>query len=292
MAVERILALTDLSRAARAGLEMADRLAARIGARVEVGYVAQPVPGPRPPGEEELVKKVESLIRAEEDRALAKATEGFTDASRLGAVHRVDTECVRCGVRDMIAAHHPDLVCLSVRGHATAPDVPLGSIAEHVARTAELPVLLARGPELPPPGTPLRLLLGVDLIEPPDASVGRIMPLLGSGDELVLAHVIEADQFFPPALGAQPALTSAQLETMTGNARALLSDVRIDNDGPRISVKVERGETSATLVHLAKSLDCHVIALRAHATRLHDPTHLGSHADRVARTAPMSVLIL
>jgi len=289
MALEKILALTDLSRAARAGLEMADRLAARTGAKVDVGYVAQPVPGPRPPGEEALVAQVESLIRGEEEQALADALKSCIGASRRGEIHKVETDCVRCGVRDMIAAQHPDLVCLSVRGHATAPDMPLGSIAEHTARTAGLPVLLAKGPALPPPGAPLRLLLAVDLIEPPDASVGRVTPLLGKGDELVLAYVIETELFFPPALGAQPALTPTQLEKMTETARALLSDVRTNGDGPRITVRVERGETSATLVDLADG--CHVIALRAHATRLHDPTHLGRHADRVARTAPMSVLI-
>jgi len=291
MRLERILALTDLSRAARAGLEMADTLAARAGGKVHVGYLAQPVPGPRPPGEEALVEKVQSLIRAEEERILEEVAEACVDASRRGEIHRLDTDCVRCGVRDLIEQQHPDLVCLAARGHSTAPDVPLGSIAEHTARTAGVPVLLARGPALPPPGSPLRVLLAVDLIEPPDASVARVRPLLAAGDELILVHVIEAQVFFPPALGVQQALTRGELDSMTSKARQLLGDVETGAGGPRITARVETGETSATLTRLAETLGCHIVALRAHATRLHDPTHLGRHCVHVARAAPMSVLV-
>jgi len=291
MEITKILALTDLSPASRVGLDMADTLAARAGGKVDVGYIAQPVPGPRPAVEEPLVRKVEGLLRTEEERGLADVAAQCVDATRRGELHRLYTECVRCGIRDLIARVRPDLVCLSVRGRATAANLALGSIAEHTARTAGVPVLLVRGPALPPPGSPLRVLLGVDLIEPPDATAARVRPLLRQGDELVLAHVLETHIFFPPALGLQPALTGAQLDTMTAKARSLLGDVTLGAQGPQVAVRVERGEPAAMLIHLAEHLGSHIVAVRAHATRLHDPLLLGRHSGRVARAAPVSVLV-
>lgn len=291
MALERILALTDLSLASRPGLTFADSLAARTGGRVDVGYVSRPLPG-LPREEEALAQRLESRIESEETAALEERVRSCVAAPRRGAIRRLSVECVRCGIRDLLSTSRPDVVCLSVRGTATAPDLLVGSIAEYVARAAEVPVFLVRAERLPPPREPLRVLLAADLVEPPTAAVRRIRWLVGPEDDLTLAHVIHTPVYFPPALGVQDVLTPGRLDEVRRSVAAALANVDVGADAPRLRTHVAEGHPGEALVDLARTLAPHVVAVRTHAARPFDPAMPGPVCEYLVRRCPATLLVL
>lgn len=292
MKIRKILALTDLSTASRAGLKLASALAERTGGVVDIGHVSRPIPGPTPEGEADVVARVESMMRAEEEEVLKDEATSDVAAATLGEIHRIQGECVRCGIRDLIAHSQADLVCLGARGREAMPGLLVGSIAEFTARAAGVPVLIARDGELPAQGESLKLMLATDLVEPPAASVARLGGLLTSADELILAHVVETPVYYPRALGIHPALDPAQLAALKKAATSVLTDVDLGSRQPRTTVRVAEGRAGETLVRLAEELRPHILAARTHATRAYDPTLLGPVCEYLVRRCPVPLLVI
>jgi nucleotide-binding universal stress UspA family protein len=292
MKVERILALTDLSPASRAGLTMADALAERTGGHVDIGYVSLPIPGKPPAGQEAIVRRVAALIADEENEALQEVAAGCVAPERRGLVRRLETDCIRCGIRDLVVDERPDLVCLSVRGRGRDPDLLVGSHAEFTARASGVPVLLARAERLPRPGHALKVLLAADLVESPTVAARRIRWLVDAGDELALAHVVPGQVFYPPALGVSDAFTPGEHAELRRRAEAALSDTDLGAEAPRIAVHVREGHPGEVLTELARELDPHLLVVRTHATRTFDPMMLGPVCEYVIRRSPVSVLVL
>lgn len=292
MKVERILALTDLSPASRAGLTMADAVAERTGGHVDIGYVSLPIPGKPPVGEEALVRRVAALIADEEQEALDEIATACVAPERRGSVRRLESDCIRCGIRDLVIDGRPDLLCLSIRGRGRDPDVLVGSRAQFAARAAGVPVLLARGEPLPRRDHPLKVLLGADLVESPTVAARRIRWLVGPDDELALAHVVPGEVFYPRTLGVSDTFTPAQHAELRRRAEAALSDTDLGGDAPRIAVHVREGHPGEVLTALADELEPHLVVVRTHATRTYDPMMLGPVCEYVIRRSPVSVLVL
>jgi len=287
MAMERILALTDLSGPSLAAVTAADALAARVGGRVDLGYVRPPLPVTIPEDKVALRRQIAEVAERHEGELLDAARLRIA-RERRGEVFVVAGECVRCGLRELAERGRPDVICLAARGGSTAPDLRVGGTALYAMRTTRVPGLLVHGPAAPPFAEPMRILLGVDLVESPDRSIGRVRWLLRPGDEVHLVHVVETQDFYPPALGVQPALSPAQVAELRRAASARLGDAGIE--GARIHV--EEGRPGDTLVSMARRLGPHLVVLRSHAARPYDPALLGPVSEHVLARCPAALLVL
>jgi len=287
----RILALTDLSAASRVGVAVADGLAGRVAGEVDIGHVSATAASVASLADQELVRRIAALAETRECAALDDLAASCVAPGRRHRTHRVETGCLRCGVRDLLAAAVPDLVCLAARGGSDAPDLLVGSIAEYAVRVANVPVVVARGTGLPGVDEPLRLLVAVDLLESPATAVERIRWLLGPADALTVVHVVESPVFYPPALGSQTALGADQLAGMRRNARTALG--RLDRaTAARTEVVVEEGDPGERIALLAEQTAPHLVVVRRRASPASDLAMPGPVCEHLLRHCPTSLLVL
>lgn len=140
--INKILVATDLSPCSAAALDHADRLAAALGATLDVLYVwnytpvyAQAMAGAEPPD-----NVMHSIEQAAQDK-LAR----FVDAAEQSGV-TIHRSLLRPGkpASEIIQAATDggyDLIVTGTHGRRGVARMFLGSVAEHVVRAAPCPVL-------------------------------------------------------------------------------------------------------------------------------------------------------
>lgn len=149
-AIERILAAVDFSDCSRAALRQAAMLAGRLGAEIEVLHVhdtaelgfADDVEVVLPGGE-----RVNLLahLRGEAGRALERMVEEVEELRGLRVTRRLQSGSARNVVPRRAAEMNADLVVVGTHGRRGLSRFISGSVAEHVARTANCPVLVVPG---------------------------------------------------------------------------------------------------------------------------------------------------
>ena len=211
MQFHRILALTDLSENSIAGLRLAECLARRWKTRVVVGYAhtRSDILSGFGRSTEDL-QRLADWVHNEHEEHLANLAHEHINELRLESIETVDAESPREGVHQLLERVKPDLVCMATHGRSGVKHLLLGSIAEHTLRTAGIPVVVTKGAPMPAVGEPLRVLLGLDLLEDPTVLVKTVAEHLGPKDELLLGHMVESWYYSPIAYGSEFALTAAR----------------------------------------------------------------------------------
>lgn len=290
MSFERILALTDLSPNAVAGVYLADMLARRLQARIVVGYVHARADVLRDFSRgQESAEKLSQWVREDDEASLRALAEKQVDRLRLIGTETVDAPNARDGVLDLIRRVRPDLVCMSTRGRTGVSHLLLGSVAEHTLRTAGVPVAVTKGAPVPAKGEPMRLLVAHDLMDDPAALAERSAALLVPGDEMIHAHVVESWYYSPSAYGSEFALPQPDVPRLVEAATARLKQVAVP--GPQASVEVTTGRPGEGLLELERKCHPHVIVARTHGRRGFDRLMLGSVSEFLARKAKATVLV-
>jgi nucleotide-binding universal stress UspA family protein len=293
MKFQRLLALTDLSENSCAGLAMAEKLARRLHAQVVVGYVHTQPEALRGFGGEDAdnAKRLAQWVRGEDEEHLRNLARRYIDRLHLSAVETVDVRVAREGIPMLIERVRPDLVCMSTHGRTGLKHMLLGSIAEHTIRTAEVPVIVTKGGPCPDPEEPLRVLVGIDLVDEPHEMALRASHFLGSEDQLVLAHVVESYYYSPAAYGSEFALPQPDVPGLTEAARSKLAELEPAQEGPQISIEVLTGRPGEALLQFEASNDIDVTVARTHGRRGFDRMMLGSVSELLARRCKGMVLI-
>lgn len=290
MSFERILALTDLSPNAVAGVQLADAIARRLRARIVVGYVHTRADVLREFSRgQESAERLAEWVREDDEASLRALSEKHVEKLRLLGIETVEATSARDGVLDLVRRTRPDLVCMSTRGRTGVSHLLLGSVAEHTLRTAGVPVAVTKGAPLPPPGEPLRLLVAHDLMDDPAALAGRAGEFLAKGDELVHAHVVESWYYSPSAYGSEFALPQPDVPRLVEAAAERLKRVAVP--GPKASVEVTTGRPGEGLLELERKSQPHMIVARTHGRRGFDRLMLGSVSEFLARKATAAVLV-
>ncbi|MCK6458778.1 MAG: universal stress protein [Planctomycetes bacterium] len=289
--IDRILALTDLSPNALAGVDLADGLARRLQARVIVGFVHTRTDVLREFSRgQESAERLAQWVKEDDDASLRALAEKRVDKLRLLAVEATDAPNARDGVLDLIRRVRPDLVCMATRGRTGVSHMLLGSVAEHTLRMAGVPVAVTKGAALPPTGEALRMLVAHDLIDDPAPLAERAAELLTKGDEIVHTHVVESWYYSPSAYGSEFALPQPDVprlvEAATGRLRQLTT-----RPGLTGSVEVTTGRPGEGLLEIEKRLAPHMIVARTHGRRGFDRMMLGSVSEFLARKAKAAVLV-
>ncbi len=289
--IDRVLALTDLSANALAGVDLANALAHRLQARVVVGFVHTRTDVLREFSRgQESAERLAQWVKEDDDASLRALAEKHVDKLRLLAVETTDAPNARDGVLDLIRRVRPALVCMATRGRTGVSHMLLGSVAEHTLRMAGVPVIVTKGAALPQAGEPLRMLVAHDLIDDPAPLAERAAELLTSGDEIVNAHVVESWYYSPSAYGSEFALPQPDVPRLVEAASQRLRQLPA-KPSLKGSVEVTTGRPGEGLLELEKKLAPHVIVARTHGRRGFDRMMLGSVSEFLARKAKAAVLV-
>ena len=140
MAINTILALTDLSENSCAGLVLAKQLARRFHAKVVVGYAHTRTDVLRAGQGREEAKRLAAWVRQDDEEHLRSLCGRHIERLRLAGTQTVDAPGAREGVAALVARVKPDLVCMATRGRTGLAHLLLGSVAEHALRTREVRV--------------------------------------------------------------------------------------------------------------------------------------------------------
>jgi nucleotide-binding universal stress UspA family protein len=291
MSIDRILALTDLSQNAVAGLRLADGLARRLHARVVVGYAHTRTDVLREFSRgHESAERLAQWVKEDDEASLRALAEKHVDRLRLQGVEAADAPNARDGVLDLVRHVKPDLVCMATRGRTGVSHLLLGSVAEHTLRTAGVPVVVTKGAAMPGVKEPLRMLVAHDLMDDPAELAKRAAELLAPGDEVVHAHVVESWYYSPSAYGSEFALPQPDVPRLVDAAAERLTALAPPPD-VRASVEVKAGRPGEAILEMEKKCRPHLIAARTHGRRGFDRLMLGSVSEYLARKATASVLV-
>jgi len=154
---ERILAPVDGSMAGAPALQVADQLAQKLGAKLQILHVIPYLPplifmpgtpntGPR------VVYNPEATERAllEEGQAIVEAAKSKAKTSKVHTeVVKAQADLESQVIVEYAQQHHSDLIVMGTHGRTGIERLLLGSVAEGVAHHASVPLLLLR-PNLTP----------------------------------------------------------------------------------------------------------------------------------------------
>ncbi len=299
MPFRKLLALTDLSPASRPGLELAERVARRLEARVMVGYAHTRVDILRDfTREVDDAVRLASWVRSEDERRLQELSAECIDPLRLKGVVTVDASNGRSGVELLIAKTQPDVVVMATHGRTGMKHLLLGSIAEHTLRAALCPVLLTRHGQFPAQGAPLRVLAGLELGDGDGDLVKRAAAFVGGPDTkntLTLAHVVQSMYLSPMPYGTEFAMPQPDMPLLLEAAQKSveqLADTELPDLADRTTAVARPGRPGPGLVDVADDCGADLVVLRTHARTGLNRMWLGSVSEYVVRHCEKAAVLV
>lgn len=139
----RILVPTDFSEPSDAALDYARTLAEKFGASLHLLHIIEPhTSGPF--SNESYIGPSMYEVQLTEARSKLAARVPPTDRARYGATTEVMTGMSAATIVEFAADQHIDLIVMGTHGRTGLEHLLMGSVAEHVVRTAPCPVLTVR----------------------------------------------------------------------------------------------------------------------------------------------------
>ncbi len=224
------------------------------------------------------------------------------EADRLRHVGVAVEETLLSGEPDEAIVEHAEktgthLVVLSALGHRSAARWLLGSVAERIARTCPIPVLVVRGADPFEAWSrgerPLRVLLGVDFSATSDAAVRWVRELRQLGPcDVIAAHI-----YWPPeerrrlGIHGPPRLAQMHPEVERVLARDLAVRVgELPGQGTvDIQIHIGFGRTADHLVQLAAQANVDLVVVGTHQRTGASLLWHGSVALAILHSARMAV---
>jgi nucleotide-binding universal stress UspA family protein len=288
--LQRLLAATDFSETAAAGLDWAVDLASRHEARVDLVHALQ-LPGPTtdfivsPPDWSEALQAA-ALRRLEEETARVRDRGvGITTHLRLGAAAPAILETA-----DELAV---DLVVLGTRGLTGLRHLLLGSTAQRVVQQSARPVFCVHPGDARRHRALRRVLVPTDFSHDADQAaraVRRLLPAGGEAPRLILLHVYHLPVEFT-AYGTVPTSLSWMDDIgveIESRLEALAADLR--QEGLEVEIAAREGYPPEAIVEEAAKREVDLVAMGTHGRSGLRHLLLGSTAERVAALAPCPVL--
>ena len=295
--LKTLLATTDFSDAARAGVRYAVALADKLGATVALLHVIEP---------RSWLSELGSVIPAREDTevvALARTQLAtMAEGEGKGDVSVSFSVSVRTGnpfhaITTAAREHAVDLIVIATHGHTGFERVLLGSTAERVVRHAPCPVLTVptrattKRTGKTPPFKLKRILVPIDFSNVSKDALPWATHLAAHfGAELVLVHIVEK---FPIDYLLGSGLTNETFVPTIKQAEADLEQMAVSlrkSTGLNVSVVVSDGKPFEVICQTARTLGADLIVLTTHGYTGLKNVWLGSTAERVVRHAPCPVL--
>ena len=295
-----ILVPLDGSPLAEQALALASNIAQRAGSKLRLVLAHQLPSAPLDPLAAKLFTSIERATRKSE-RAYLR---GIQAKLRQGGT-RLSSAVTLTGKAGLELAQHVrelgiDLVVMATHGRGGIQRAWLGSVADHLIRTLEVPVLLVRPREGEaardrPPGVG-QILVPLDGSPLAEEALDAAVVLARIWDaEITLLQVVR-----PVLLSVDPALllSSAYDEGITGSwrqqAQDYLDDVveQMHGQGLRATgVAVVGWNAADAILNVARPERVAVVALATHGRGGLRRLILGSVADKLVRGADVPVLV-
>jgi nucleotide-binding universal stress UspA family protein len=309
---QSILVPLDGSRFAEHALPLAAIIARTTGATLRLLRVEsdttipwnEPTPGASEskPGPEDSHPAAQAYLEGAAERVRA----AFGIPVQQEFAHQQGT--ISAAIRGDVASRKVDLVVLTSHGRGAVSRLWLGSVADELVRSLEVPLLLVRPGENEAvnldvaPGIG-KILVALDGRTSADGILNPALMLgLAMKAEFVLMHVVP-----PPITSEYTALTSSPdcsalapsieivetAERQQASAREYLEKVarRIRDQGSRVQIQLRAGEQPAAAILAEAEKDIDLIALETHGRSGLSRLILGSVADKVIRGSTHPVLV-
>ena len=292
-----ILVPLDGSPLAEQAIPMAMAIAERARSKVKLVLVHQPLllmeTGPAHTKIELAMQKADrEYLRSVAARLRERLGRALSSAVLLGPVAQTLARYIR--------ELGTDLVVMTTHGRGGIRRVWLGSVADQLIRTSEVPILVVRPSETNPAGFsagPAEMLVPLDgsplaeAILEPAAALARLWDAEISLVQVVRPVVLTSDPPLPFPTGYSDEFTALRREA----ARDYIRDVaeRLRESGVKASgVAVVGGGVAETLLDLARPERVGLVAVATHGRGGLRRLVLGSVADKLVRAAEVPVLVV
>jgi nucleotide-binding universal stress UspA family protein len=296
--IRTIVVPLDGSEFAEQALPTACAIAGESGARLRLVLVHEPPTLPLDPASASLYSSTEICIRKGERAYLEKIR------ARLGQDGRAVTATVSGPVAPTLIeyAHdvEADLIVMATHGRGPLQRLWLGSIADAMLRSSDIPVLVVRPAQEGGSGAPAhsieRILVPLDGSQLAEQALQPATTLARAcGAEVDLVQVVQ-----PVLLSVDPLLPlpSSHDQELTALARDRAQDYlqdiaeRYRERGVNVSAAACVGwDPVETLLELARPPRCDLLVLATHGRGGVRRLAIGSVADKLVRAADVPVLV-
>ncbi len=259
---KKILVPVDLSETSLKAWALAQQIAGKVGASIEVLYVHEPGSDAADP-----VIPADNLSEAQKNSILSKVRQKLGQSVPLRFAEGFPNEEIL-----IIASRQPrpDLIVMGTHGRTGPARLLLGSVAETLSRLSPIPILTVRSDWKPP-----RAILA------PVNFTTYSLKGLTSAAKMAAALNARLDVLY---VGSAP---SAQEKAAFDKAAAALTAL---NSGREPGLVVRAGHPVQEIIEAAKAYD--LLAIVAHHKSFLEEVTLGTTAERVIRHSPVPVLSL
>lgn len=295
-----ILVPLDGSPTAEHVLPLAIALAKRVRSKVRLALVHQTLMAPVHAGTEKLYTAIELSVRKSEREYLRRWADRIRESSGRPVTAVTLTGSIAPALEQYIQDNDVDLVVMATHGRGPLRRFWLGSVADRLVRSLEIPLLLVRPTEaepVPPPMAQLgNILVPLDGSPLAEAVLEPATALARAWDvEIALVQVIEplvfpTDLQMVPAAGYDERLTAIRHEAANDYLEGMAD--RLRSEDVRVSSAAVFGLGPAeTLLDLARPERYGAIAIATHGRGGLRRMLLGSVADKLIRAAEIPVLV-
>lgn len=287
-----VLVATDFSPPSEAALRYGRALAGRFGATLHVLHAVEN-PFLRP------IAANPADVEANAHRAIERRfTRADRQELRVRSVVEISDSPAEA-ISDYARASNIDVIVIGTHGRSAMSRLMVGSVAEHVVRTASCPVLTVRHPEhdFVEEGAMIGLkqvVVATDFGDAAEAALAYGREFARTfGARLVLLHVVDNVLTRPYAAeGYVAAYPQLQQEIETAARKQL--DALITEDNRRTlaanAVILKSNNPAAAIVDYARDANVDIVIMGTHGRGAVAHMLMGSVAERVVRTAPCPVL--
>lgn len=294
--IKHILCPVDFSETSERALHHAMVMAQRLGARVTLLH-SYTLPnfvmpeGAMLPAPQDLTR-LSVAAQANLDATAAKYAHTVVKLTPELSVGAADVEISRCATNDDV-----DLIVMGTHGRTGLEHALLGSIAERVVRTSEVPVLTIREPR---PGDKHAqtltaaiemILCAVDFSEPSARALTYAAALarqLGASLHLLHVHSTVDYALAAGSYTVRPELLRELKQGVDQRIEELRASVA--TDGLNVSASTVTGVPYKAIREAAHAHHADLIVMGTHGRTGFERMLLGSVAERVVRTSTVPVL--
>jgi nucleotide-binding universal stress UspA family protein len=249
-------------------------------------------------------------MQSEARQALAsavfnKAKEQLPEALRATVHTIVGSQPPRAGLLLAADDWRADLIALGARGTGPIATVKLGGVARHVARSANVPVLVTRHVSRPA-GTPLRVLYATDFSDASRQAASALCHASWSPDTIGYLMTV-AEPFFPTAMPEWLAVQARDAETEAMSQGWVVehdADVRQKHADLAALAKtlpaafqkeppiVAEGHAAEQILKTVADKSIHLVIVGAQGKSAFTRFMIGSTSETLLAQAPCSVLVV
>jgi len=237
------------------------------------------------------------LIEALDDRgtAVLKAAADACATHGVAAEQVFLRESAGAGVVELGRAREVDLIVAGTHGRQGVARAVLGSVAEDILRSSDVPVLVVTGHARSPRHDHLfrRALVALDASDPSRTAMSVAARLyLDLATHLTLCHVIDSRKLPPSAATDGFEATPIETDLHAASLELLERAAKTSNVAASVDdLAVVKGEPAAAIEHTAMQRNCDLIVVGSHGRHGFERRLLGSVAEAVVRSSTLPVLV-